>query len=922
MIRKLLLLVLILVVLFVAALIAVPYFFKDQIVDYAREQFNEQLNADANFESVDLSLISSFPDLWVGIEGITIDGKAPFEGVRLAEIERLGATVNVWGLMSPENLVIKGIDINKPKFDLRILKDGQVNWDITKTSGNSDADEGSYQFQLQSIVIKDGAFRYQDDGSHMESELLGINSNSSGNYSPQSFQLNTKTDVASLSTSSGKIPYLKNAEASIKGTLDMDMANGKYLFKEASGNINELPLHFDGGASEIDGGYNIDLKVDSPAEDFKNFLSVLPNLYTKDFAAVDAEGKMKFAAEVKGPMTEKRLPGFTLDVEVQNARFKHPELPLPVENIQLDMNILNTDGQSDNTLVNIPTLNFTIDGQPMDISVLLSNPESDPAFDMKAKGKLDFAKLVKAYPLENVSSLNGLLELDMAAAGTMRALETDNYEAIQFSGMAKVNELLYNSSDLPGSLVIEKMRMDFNPQWVQLSETNGAIGSTDFSISGGLTHFLQYLLKGEALEGNLQMHSDFANLNEWMQVQDSNVKESPDDEGEWTVFQVPKDIQFELKGSADKVLYDKMEMKNVNGSILIKDEVVNFNGLQASLLDGQAFINGTYSTKSEGEPEFNFQNKLTDIDIQKAFKEFNTFKFLVPVGEFLTGKMNTNINLGGLLDGEMMPDLNSLTGKGIGTLLEGNISQLEPIKAIAKEIGIPGLKQLQQINAKTIFKVKDGKVWVEPYEVVTDDIQMVVGGYHGFDQSLDYDVNALLPSKLVGDKAKSMINSLISSAQKQGVKLSIPEFVKVKFKITGTVKNPSVAADFGDLFGDTEDMLREAAEKLVDSIKTEVKEKVEEKVDEVKNEVESQVNEKKEELEKKAEELKTEIEDKAEEKLEEVKTEVKDKVKEEVNTKVEEELKESGVVDSLKENIGGKAKGALKNMFGKKKKPE
>lgn len=273
----------------------------------------------------------------------------------------------------------------------------------------------------------------------------------------------------------------------------------------------------------------------------------------------------------------------------------------------------------------------------------------------------------------------------------------------------------------------------------------------------------------------------------------------------------------------------------------------------------------------------------------------------------------------------MMPDLHSLSGKGIGTLLEGNISQLEPIKAIAKEIGIPGLKQLEEVNAKTIFKVKDGKVWVEPYELITNDIQMVVGGYHGFDQSLDYDVNAVLPSKMVGDKAKTMINSLLSSARKQGVKLSVPEQVKVKFKVTGTVKNPTVKADFGDLFGDTEDMLRDAAEEFVDSIKTEVQEKAEEKIEEVKEEVQSQIDEKKEELESKADEIKSEIEEKAEEKIEEVKeevkTEVKDKVKKEVNTKVEEELKENETIDSLKENIGGKAKDALKDLFGKKKKP-
>ena len=65
-------------------LIATPYFFKDKIVTIIKENINENVNATVDFNDVDLSLISNFPNVEVSLKNFVITTFKPFEGDTLA----------------------------------------------------------------------------------------------------------------------------------------------------------------------------------------------------------------------------------------------------------------------------------------------------------------------------------------------------------------------------------------------------------------------------------------------------------------------------------------------------------------------------------------------------------------------------------------------------------------------------------------------------------------------------------------------------------------------------------------------------------------------------------------------------------------------------------------------------------------------
>ena len=102
----------------------------------------------------------------------------------------------------------------------------------------------------------------------------------------------------------------------------------------------------------------------------------------------------------------------------------------------------------------------------------------------------------------------------------------------------------------------------------------------------------------------------------------------------------------------------------------------------------------------------------------------------------------------------MMPDLKSLTGNGDLLLIEGVLKKFQPLEKLASTLQIEQLKDISVKDIKNYIEFANGKVLVKPFTVKVQDIEMQIGGMHGFDQSLDYIIQMKVPRKYLGSDAK------------------------------------------------------------------------------------------------------------------------------------------------------------------------
>jgi hypothetical protein len=176
-------------------------------------------------------------------------------------------------------------------------------------------------------------------------------------------------------------------------------------------------------------------------------------------------------------------------------------------------------------------------------------------------------------------------------------------------------------------------------------------------------------------------------------------------------------------------------------------------------------------------------------------------------------------------------------------LLEGVLNKFAPLEKLASALQIDELKSITIKDIKNHIEFANGKVLVKPFTVKVKDIEMEIGGMHGFDQSIDYVVAMKVPRKYLGTEGNNLVNNLASQASSKGIPVKLGEVVNLSVKMGGSISNPSVKTDLKEVAGDAvADLKQQATDFAKEKVETE-KQKIKDSVAVVKNQVINDVKE-------------------------------------------------------------------------------
>ena len=338
----------------------------------------------------------------------------------------------------------------------------------------------------------------------------------------------------------------------------------------------------------------------------------------------------------------------------------------------------NPDGITDHTVINIPQGHIEMENDPFDFRLLVKSPVSDMWVDAAAKGKLDLSKISKMVKLEKGTSLSGLLNADVSVKGFVDAVQKQQFDKFSAAGTIALNGFSYVAKDYPDGVSLQKMLMTFNPKNVTLNEAAGSYLKTNFEANGYVNNLIAYALKDRPLNGVVNVKADKLNVNDWMGPTDTTTTDTKS-----APFIVPANLDLTVNAQAAQVKYDNLLMENVSGSLLLADEAIKLNDVKGNALDGTIMLDGSYSTRdNKKKPAITLNYDVKDLDVQKTFNTFNTVQKLMPVGKFLSGKLNSKLGLTGLLGNNMLPDLTTLTGEGNIFLIEGLLEKFKPLEKL------------------------------------------------------------------------------------------------------------------------------------------------------------------------------------------------------------------------------------------------
>ncbi len=802
--KKILFFLLALIIVVIAALAFLPSFFKDDIKQAIDEQVAASVNAEVYFDAdkFDISLLRSFPDLSISLADFGVANYAPFEGDTLLHVDRFALTVDLSSIIFGNTILIEEIALQNPRIRVKVLEDGKANYDIAKESQPATPSEkqessGNLNIQVNRWSISNASVLYDDRSLPTTVIINGLEHSGSGDFTLDVFDMKTFTEIADFSMAYGGVEYLSNKKVTADVTLNMNLPEMAFTFKENKLTINELGLGIEGTIKMPKDPIDIDLSFGLKESDFKSLVSLVPGAYTKDFADVTAAGQFAFAGKVKGVYdgAKETMPGYQVEMTVKNGMFQYPGMPAKAENISLDLLVDSPDGSTDKLVLDLKEFALQLAGNPFKAKAHL---EGLDRYLVDVDGKVDLAAIKKIIPMPD-TELRGTIVAKIESKGSMKALEQKKASGVIASGSMTVKEMAYKSKDFPQGIEISDALVKLTPTEIILDKYQGKVGKSDMQLTGKVGNYLGYAFSpDQVLSGNLVMRSTSFDVNEWMPTEEASPS-APADTTTMAPVIIPKNLDFQVMASIDKMTYTNMTMNNLSGKITIKDGIADLSKLRMETLGGSIATSGKYDTSNPEKPTFNMGLDIKGLSFRQSYNTFNTVQTFAPLAQNVAGSFSSDFSLSGIMGNGMMPDLSALAGSGTILTQSAALQGVTALNKLSELTNFSALKDPKLTDILMYAEIKDGKLNIKPFDVTIGGVKMQVGGTTSLTGDLDYVVTM--------------------DTQNLPVSQQLKQFEQITFGIKGGYNSPKIDLMMNEAIAKKkEELINQGKEKLTDVV--------------------------------------------------------------------------------------------------------
>jgi len=597
----------------IVGLIAIPFFFKEDIIEGIKAAANDEMEATLSFDDVSISLIRHFPNLMVDIQNASLTGTGEFEGIELYSAKNTIIDLDLKSVWDKKRVgTAQKVALIAPIINIYTSKAGTSNYDIMKPADPtiSSESESSFAINLSDISIEDGTFYFNDESSDVVTRLEDMDIDGHATLRGSIYDIDYWGTVEQTNIKTGGIKYLRNVKTKLTGGVLLDLDQSKYEFKETDLVINDLDLDVNGFVQTQSSSILMDINFKSKDDSFKKLWSLIPAAYSSDFSNAKIAGLMGVEGYVRGTYNSAKaqLPSFDIKIKANKGAISYPGMPKEIKDIFADITI-NSPGSLDQLSIDIPTFKFNMDESPFSGRFLAKNTSTNPDIDMAMDGTIDLGVIQEIMPLEDIEQLDGRITTDFQVKGKMSDLNNGAYQNTLISGSASLEEFVLAQKDLP-LVKLGQAQATFSPKSVKVKDVQGQLGDTRFNANMDIENVISLLTPGQAVKGKLEWRSDILDMNQWMTSESTEIANQSAAPASFESY-LPDNFQLAVDARSDMIKYGDYEARNV---------IINGN-----------MINGDLDIQ-------NMSTQLDESDFQISGNLSNVIGFLL-AGEDLTGDM-------------------------------------------------------------------------------------------------------------------------------------------------------------------------------------------------------------------------------------------------------------------------------------------
>lgn len=778
--------------LFLGVLFVLPYFFKDKVKEIIETETSSLLNAQLYIGDFSLGFFSNFPNATITLKDFGLVGVDSFANDTLLDVEKLNAVVNLTSLFK-DSYKISKIELVRPTLNAIVNADSLANWDIVVEDSLEVMEEeesaplklnlkkftvedlkvtyasipdsmsaavenvdlnlkGDLAFDIETLadikelkLIVDKIVYEDNTTSGTKAVLENVDLDFNGKVSDRTSKLKLLLGVDSISVAMAGVPYLNKAVLNADIDMEADLDSSKFVFADNYLKLNEIQANFEGFVQIIDSlTTNMDIKLKTPSIDFKQILSLIPAIYSKEFETIQTSGAVSLNAVAKGIMQGDTLPMIDADLKITDAMFKYPDLPSSMKQINIDAKVTNPGGATDLTEVNVSKFNFTMAENPFAMTLDIKTPVSDPDFSVSANGVINLGTIKDVIHLEDLD-LKGILTAALKANGKMSYVDNERYELFSIDGDLKMNEFVLKTPSLDYDVKINEADLGFTSQYLNMN-ADIALGGSDLALSGKVQNFIQYVMRGETLKGNMNIKSKLLDTNELLGASEDVDSEEPVDES--SSVAVPANLDFAVNLAVDQLKYGAINIQSMMGDLYVKDAVAQIKSLSANTMGGSVNVAGKYDTKDTLNPNVDVNLNVKNMNISEVFSKVRTAKKMVPLLSDAEGKFSMNMDFASKMDATLSPVMNTINAKGKFMTKEVALKNAKVFNAIADKVKLSALNDPKLKDVSISFAIKDGRLYADPFETKVSTAILNFSGSSGLDKTLDYVSTIKMPKSI------------------------------------------------------------------------------------------------------------------------------------------------------------------------------
>ena len=797
--KKVIIVISSLLLLVAGVLVAVPRFFKDDLLRLVERQFTRYTRGELRVGDMRVNMFRNFPNLNVTLTDVQLSGTGA-AGDTLILVPRFDASVNLRSLILGNEIVVNRLLLKDARLALRVDTAGNANWDIMLSPANLPArqqeqEESEKSIRLNHVVIDNLSLAYDDVPGALHADVQRLSLHLQGNFSTRDALLALTLRLQNVTLRLDNTTWLSNIDLAWDSEIAADLHAFSFDVKRSDLALNDLKLDLAGTLAKADDAYCLDLSLNAPDTRFESLLALVPGDYRSRINGVKTTGTFHLHATARGNYREGVLPAIDLQLGVADASLQYPNLPEIIEHVNLDLHVTNPGKSVAATSVDLSKLSFSVAGNPFEIRLRVTDP-TDPAFNGALEGTLHFESLKRALPLEQLT-IEGICSTNLHVEGKYSSIKRGEYEKLSAKGLVNLQDLVIKNDDFPGGITIPGGEVAITPTRVDISKLHLKVNSSAARLEGYLANYLPYLLQDEVLEGNLTLVSSLLDLNElYGNTTPDTITAPASSPG---AIEIPGNLRLSLHARVNTLLFGDLVVKNINGKVQASGGVATLENMNMELLNGNILLDGRYSTV--GRPAIDFNARAAGIDLDEAYKSFSFIRETLPVALHCRGKVSVTTRLAAELDREMSPVISTMSGDGslaaTGILIDGN----PVLDELATLLHNEELSRLSISNLKIDFTMDRGNITVKPFTTRFAGQPVTMRGTQGAGGEMDYTLSVNVAREHFGKEIEKLLAPLPGSSRIKDVDIDV--------KIRGMLHAPTFSLDLSRVQQAVENAVKE-----------------------------------------------------------------------------------------------------------------